>query len=165
MKRLTILLPVLLLAACASPSEPGMTTAEAESAVSDVLDALHEAAAQSEFDRYFGLYTEDAIFMGTDATERWTVDEFKEYARVPFQEGRGWTYTMTERNVFIGPGGRTAWFDERLENANLGDTRGTGALVLRDGSWKIAQYNLTIPVPNSLARAFVAEIRALESGE
>ena len=131
-----------------------------ERAVSAVLDALHDAASKAQFDRYFGLFAEDAVFLGTDATERWSGADFKAYAKPIFDEGRGWTYTPTERHVYIARDGRTAWFDERLENANLGETRGTGVLVREGGTWKIAQYNLTIPIPNALAREVVRMIRA-----
>ena len=137
----------------------------AEEAVSAVLDDLHRLADEGEFEAYFDLYTPDAIFMGTDATERWTIEDFQGYARPAFADGNGWTYTPTERHVYLAPGGRTAWFDERLQNANFGETRGTGVLVLgADGRWRITQYNLTIPIPNDLAREVVARIRETTGG-
>jgi hypothetical protein len=80
-----------------------------------------------------------------------------------FSQGRGWTYEPTERYISVSSDGDTAWFDERLDNAGLGDTRGSGVLVLRDGGWKIAQYNLTIPIPNALAGDVVRQIRELEA--
>ena len=40
----------------------------------------------------------DAIFLGTDKTERWTVEEFKAYAEPAFSDGNGWTYEVVERN-------------------------------------------------------------------
>ncbi len=141
----------------------GQETADPE--VAATLDALHEAASEADGDRYFALFAEEGVFYGTDATERWTVEEFKAYALPFFDQGRGWTYTPTERHVYISDDGSTAWFDERLENAGLGETRGTGVLVLRDGAWKLAQYNLTIPVPNSLAGELVSRIREVTSGE
>ena len=144
----------------ATPHLGAQTLAEDETAVSRVLDALHEAASQADFDGYFALYTEDAIFLGTDASERWTRDEFMAFAKPYFDQGRGWTYTMTERHVYISEDGRTAWFDERLDNDFLGETRGTGVLVNADGVWSVAQYNLTIPIPNALAGEFVERIRA-----
>ncbi|MDT8342448.1 MAG: nuclear transport factor 2 family protein [Longimicrobiales bacterium] len=132
---------------------------EAAAAVDSVLDALHRLAAEGDFDTYFGLLTPDAVFMGTDATERWSVDEFRGYAA----GSSGWTYHTTERHVFVDADGSTAWFDERLHNARYGETRGTGVLVRTpaDG-WKIAQYNLTIPVPNALALELVERIREVE---
>ena len=134
---------------------------DAEAAVSAVLDALHEAASEAEYDRYFSLYADEAVFLGTDATERWTREEFMEYARGPFEAGTGWTYHTLERHIAVAADGRTAWFDERLENAGLGETRGSGVLVMEDGSWKIAQYNLTIPIPNEMALDVAQTIRAL----
>lgn len=55
--------------------------------------------------------------------------------------------------------GDTAWFDEDLESAGLGAVRGSGVLVRdpRSGAWKIAQYNLSIPIPNDK----FPEVRAL----
>ncbi|MFQ5689852.1 MAG: nuclear transport factor 2 family protein [Gemmatimonadota bacterium] len=132
--------------------------------VSAVLDMLHRAASRADFDAYFALYARRAIFLGTDATERWTRAEFMDYARARFAGGGGWTYVPRERHVYVADGGRTAWFDERLENENLGETRGSGVLVKEDGQWKVAQYNLSIPIPNALAREVVARIRAAAGG-
>ena len=154
---------LVTLSSCAPAAQ--MDAAAAEADVDAVLDALHRLADEGDFEAYFDLYTPDAIFMGTDATERWTIEDFQGYARPAFADGNGWTYTPTERHVYLGPGGRTAWFDERLQNANLGETRGTGVLVLGDdGRWRIKQYNLTIPIPNDLAREFVARIREAAGG-
>lgn len=127
-------------------------------AVDAVLTDLHTLASAGDFERYFQLFTEDAVFMGTDATERWSVDDFRGYAAA----SDGWTYQMTERHIFLDDDADTAWFDERLENANYGETRGTGVLVRTPDGWKIAQYNLTIPIPNELAREFVARITETE---
>ena len=126
--------------------------------VAAVLDSLHSKASQADFVGYFELYTDDAVFLGTDATERWPIREFKDYTRLRFEQGDGWTYTMNSRNIFISPDGRTAWFDEELQNANLGLTRGTGVLQKIGKDWKIAQYNLTVPVPNEIVRDVVRQI-------
>ena len=71
---------------------------------------------------------------------------------------------MLERHVYIASGAKTAWFDERLENEGLGETRGSGVLLKENGEWKVAQYNLTIPIPNELSRDVVRQIRALVDG-
>ncbi len=135
------------------------TLAPDRAAVGDALDALHQAAAAADFDRYFGLYAREFVFLGTDGTERWDRVEMMDYAREPFSQGRGWSYLLIERHVVIGPGRQTAWFDERLDNASLGETRGSGVLVVENGTWKVAQYNLTIPIPNDLAEEVVERIR------
>ncbi|WP_420615253.1 nuclear transport factor 2 family protein [Candidatus Palauibacter sp.] len=146
------------------PAAPLAGQDNARADVSAILDALHEAASQADFDRYFSLYADEAVFLGTDATERWTREEFMDYTKARFDTGTGWTYHMLERHISIAPGGRTAWFDERLENANLGETRGSGVLVMEGGGWKIAQYNLTIPIPNEMAREVAERIRTLKGG-
>lgn len=152
------------LIAAALPAAPLAAQDDARADVSATLDALHEAASEADFDRYFSLYADEAVFLGTDATERWTREEFMDYTKARFNTGTGWTYHMLERHIAIAPGGRTAWFDERLENANLGETRGSGVLVMEGGGWKIAQYNLTIPIPNEMAREVAERIRALTGG-
>jgi len=153
-----------LVTVSASPVAPLAGQDDARDEVSGILDALHEAASEADFDRYFSLYADEAVFLGTDATERWTREEFMDYTEARFDTGTGWTYHMLERHIAIAPGGGTAWFDERLENANLGETRGSGVLVMEDGGWKIAQYNLTIPIPNEMAREVAQRIRALTGG-
>jgi arylsulfatase A-like enzyme len=130
-------------------------------AVAATLDDFHDAASRADGKRYFAHFAKGAVFLGTDATERWTIDQFRAYAEPFFSAGQGWTYVPTERHVRVRSNGRVAWFDERLDNANLGETRGSGALVKESGEWKVAQYNLTIPVPNELARELAEKIRAL----
>ena len=47
---------------------------------------------------YFDRYSSDAVFLGTDKTERWTIEEFKNYAKTAFADGHGWTYKVIDRN-------------------------------------------------------------------
>jgi len=128
-------------------------------AVDAVLTAFHNAAAEADGELYFSLFAEDAIFIGTDASERWTVGEFKTFAEPYFSKGRGWTYTATERHIDLGPGGGVAWFDEILWNETYGTCRGTGVLLLTEAGWRIAQYHLAFPIPNDLSREFTARIK------
>lgn len=128
--------------------------------VSTVLDHFHRAAAEARFDDYFGLFAPDGVFIGTDASERWTVAEFQAYAKPHFDRGLGWTYIKTARQVNVSADGQHASFDELLDNASLGVCRGTGVLRRVAGNWKIEQYHLTIPVPNALADEVVKRIRS-----
>ena len=114
-----------------------------------LLDGLHKDAHEGNFQAYFARYTEDAVFLGTDKTERWNINEFKSYAKPAFEDGHGWSYMVEERN-WEG-GGNTRWFDEILFNEKLGRCRGTGVVELIDNEWKIAHYSLTMLVPNSIA--------------
>jgi uncharacterized protein (TIGR02246 family) len=152
------LLLALLPAACAGPPRAGAADRHA-AAVASVLDELHEAAARADGERYFALFTPDAVFLGTDDSEHWTIDRFRAYAEPSFAQGRGWTYTVADRRVALAPGGRAAWFEERLDNEKYGRCRGSGVLLRTDRGWKIAQYNLTVPVPNDLLADVAAQIR------
>ncbi|WP_141731781.1 nuclear transport factor 2 family protein [Oligoflexus tunisiensis] len=131
-----------------------------EEAVASVLDQFHKAASAHDFTKYFGLMTADAVFIGTDASERWDVKAFKDYVKPHFDKGRGWTYQPKTRHINFSPDHGVAWFDEILENAKYGTCRGTGVLVKDGKVWKIAQYHLTIPVPNELASTVVKMIQA-----
>lgn len=152
----------ILLAAGLAPAEERSLDVRA---VDAVLTAFHDAASRADGAAYFDLLSDDAIYLGTDAAERWTVDEFKAFAEPYFSTGRGWTYTATARNIVVGPDGSTAWFDELLWNESYGTCRGTGVLLSTPDGWRIAQYHLTFPVPNELAEAVVAQIREHEAHE
>ena len=142
--------------------------------INAALDAWHGAAATGDAERYFGAMTDDAIFLGTDALERWDVAEFEslygEYFGRPAEAGEpgpfkpAWVYEPAERFVIVDRGGRIGWFDETLWNEAYGTTRGSGVVKLeRDGAWRIAHYNLTFPIPNALAKRMTGEIKAYEA--
>tara|TARA_B100002049_G_scaffold222171_1_gene191847 strand:+ start:468 stop:938 length:471 start_codon:yes stop_codon:yes gene_type:complete len=137
--------------------------ANERAAVGNVLDTLHYSAASADWDAYFNVYSPDAIFIGTDASETWTIDEFKRYAKPAFLSGKGWTYTVSERHIYFSAGGNVAWFDEMLSNASLGVTRGTGVLENTAEGWKVKQYHLAIPIPNELAGEVANKIKAKET--
>ena len=123
--------------------------AEDQTNIDVLLDGLHEDAHKGNFEAYFDRYSSDAVFLGTDKTERWTIQEFKSYAKPAFADGHGWTYKVIERN--LEGNGDTRWFDEILYNEKLGHCRGTGVVKLINNEWKIAHYALTMLVPNSIA--------------
>jgi ketosteroid isomerase-like protein len=168
MRRSILLLAALLLAgsvplaaqaAPAAPTAPTANTSEI-AAVGAVLDAFHAAAAKADEAAYFALIADNGVFLGTDATERWDKAAFQAFAHPHFASGKGWTFTPRDRHVDLARGGTVAWFDELLDSATYGECRGTGVLEKTAGGWKITQYHLTIPMPNDLAKEFVARIRA-----
>jgi metallo-beta-lactamase class B len=132
---------------------------EAMNAVGEVLDRFHRAAAEADAETYFSLLEEEAVYIGTDAGERWSVDDFRAFAKPYFDRGQGWTYVPTSRHVDLDEDRSTAWFDEMLENDSYGTTRGTGVLTKTPDGWRIVQYHLTIPIPNELAKEVVERIR------
>ena len=122
--------------------------------IAAVLDDFHDAAAQADEERYFAHFAAGGVFLGTDATERWTVDEFRAYVHPFFSQGRGWTYLPRDRHIDVFDD--FAMFDEMLDHEKYGELRGTGVLRKVGDEWKILQYNLTFTVPNERAAQVVA---------
>lgn len=152
------LLALALLFQTPAPAAPDPAVGE----VAAVLDRLNAASTAADGAAYFDLFTPDARFVGTDASEHWTVEEFRAYAGPHFARGAGWSYPATERTITIAPIDCRciAWFEEKLINDSYGVTRGSGVLRLTEGGWKIEQYVLSFAVPNDRARAVVEAIRA-----
>jgi phosphohistidine phosphatase SixA len=148
------------LAALQAARTPAGTAGE----VALALDDFHDAADKGDLERYFARFPDDAVFLGTDATERWVGAEFRRFAQPYFRGGSGWTFVPVARNIVVDSGGRLAWFHEQLENGAYGECRGSGVLELRSGRWVVRHYDLTIPVPNDLAKGLVARIRAFAQG-
>ena len=136
-----LLLPVLV--SVQDPAPPVIADPAA------VLDAWHLAAAQCDEGRYFGLLAENAVFLGTDAEERWTKAEFRAWASPFFKRGKAWTFKAVRRRVFRSHDGGVAWFEESLDTPNLGPARGSGVLVKEGKGWRIALYDLSVPIPNA----------------
>ena len=159
--RSLVLALTLLAAALSTPAR----AATPEQDIAAVLDALHAAAAKADGPGYFALYTPDAVYIGTDASERWSLDAFKGYAMPYFAKGQGWTYTPRERHITLAPIDCrcVAWFDELLDSQSYGTSRGTGTLVLTPQGWKVSQYALTFPIPNDLAGGITKDIKAFEA--
>lgn len=121
--------------------------ADDKNAINTTLDAWHKAAAEAKFDDYFALMTADGVFIGTDATENWQNEAFRNYSKPYFDKGRAWNFTSVERNVYFSDDKKTAWFDELL-NTQMKICRGSGILKKENGKWKIAHYVLSIAIPN-----------------
>ena len=120
---------------------------EEKKAISHTLDAWHRAAANADFEAYFSLMTDDGVFLGTDATENWQNQEFKDFSKPYFDQGRAWSFTAVERNIYMDENQQLAWFDELLDT-QMKLCRGSGVLKKVQGHWKIAHYVLSIAVPN-----------------
>ncbi len=154
----TIAILTLLLTACTTSIKVEESAPE-ENEVHTLLDDWHKAASEANFERYFGYFENDSsIFMGTDAKERWTIAEFKPWSKPYFDRGKAWSFTAEERFVYFSEDGKTAWFDEVLNTPNLGPCRGTGVLTHTTEGWRIAHYNLTVPVPNEIVRDVMQQI-------
>ena len=148
--------------------ERGKQRAAARADIAAVLDDLHAAAAEADEARYFDHFAPSVrgpVFIGTDANERWTLEEFRAFAHPYFAAGEAWTYASTARHVELDDASPdSAWFDELLTHASYGTLRGTGVLIRRAGRWRVAQYVLSFCVPNEVAADVVECISAGEPG-
>ncbi|WP_103068846.1 nuclear transport factor 2 family protein [Aquimarina sediminis] len=134
-----------------------LTVAQHNIEINTTLERWHKAAADADFDAYFGLMTKDAVFIGTDPTENWTNTEFRTFAKPYFDKGKAWSFSTLERNIFAQDNDNTAWFDELLDT-QMGICRGSGIIKKINGDWKIKHYVLSIAIPNEN----VAEITKLK---
>ncbi|GAB2839553.1 nuclear transport factor 2 family protein [Ferruginibacter profundus] len=135
----------LFFAACKNNN--ATTEVNNEKQVAALLDSFNAAAAKADFNKYFGYYTDDAIFAGTDATERWDKKAFMAWAKPIFDKGHAWNFTALERHIYFDKTGTLAWFDELL-NTQMKICRGSGVLVKQDSDWKLQQYILSATIPN-----------------
>ena len=130
-------------------------------AVDTVLDEFHEAAAAADEERYAATMTDEVVFLGTAPGERWEGAVWRDFVHSFFSRGKGWAYEPTDRTVVIAAEDDVAWFDETVENRQFGACRGSGVLRREGGEWRVAQYNLTIPVPDDFVPELVAKIREM----
>ncbi len=138
----------LLYCACSSPeSSSAVDTANEKKQIIAMLDSFNRAAAKADYKAYFNFYTEDAIFTGTDATERWDKAAFMAWAKPIFDKGRAWDFTALERNIYFDNTGTLAWFDELL-NTQMKICRGSGVVEKQGDEWKVKQYILSTTIPN-----------------
>ncbi len=154
-------LAAFLCSASTAQSRETAGSSEVE-AVEQILNAFHKAASEADEELYFGFFAPEGVFMGTDGGERWTVPQYRAFAHPYFSAGKGWTFVPRDRFVFLDGRKTVAWFDEKLDSASYGECRGTGVLLKLDGAWKVAHYNLTVPVPNDLLKDLVQRIRGDE---
>ncbi len=115
--------------------------------IDELLSKWHQAAGDVDQQSYFDFIANDGIYIGTDATENWTKDEFFEWSKSYFENGKAWSFVGRERNIYLSDKNTIAWFDEQLEYPG-GTLRGSGVLAKEKNGWKLKHYVLSLPVPN-----------------
>ncbi len=118
------------------------------------LDDWHVAAAEANAEAYFGSIASSGVFLGTDPTERWTKEQFQEYAKEAFANNRTWDFKPQKRFISFNDDFSIAWFDETLDTW-MGPCRGSGVIQKISGEWKIRQYNLAVTVNNDLMTDYI----------
>ena len=112
-----------------------------------LMDKWHQAAAAADEEIFFGSMTADGIYIGTDATERWTRDEMKEWSQPYFNQESAWSFRPISRQISFDKAEQIGWFDELLDTW-MGTCRASGVVVRTDEGWRIKHYHLSIAVPN-----------------
>jgi ketosteroid isomerase-like protein len=127
--------------------------------IDQFIDAWHLAAAKANANVFFGSMDDDCIYIGTDATERWTKTEFETFAKPYFDKGKAWDFKPYNRDLHVPNEGDYVWFSELLETW-MGVCRGSGIIKKTPNGWKIKQYHLSVTVPNGIIQDFISLVKA-----
>lgn len=130
--------------------------------VNSILDSWHKAASTANFDDYFSKMDSISVFIGTDASENWTRNEFQEFSKPYFDDGNAWSFTPLERNVYVSEDQNIVWFDELLKTW-MGTCRGSGVLEKGKNNWKIKHYVLSVAIPNEDIKQVIVAKRENDS--
>lgn len=130
------------------------TDATTTAIIDSLLNDWHVAAAEGNYEAYFGKMDSQSIFIGTDATENWSKQEFETFSKPYFDKGRAWIFKPFDRNIYIAEAGNIVWFDELLDTW-MGTCIGSGVFEQIEGSWKMKHYVLSVKVPNESIKAVV----------
>ena len=147
---ISFLLPIMLLCAnfIHAQSNNGVLIQDSIyiKSINIFVDDWHKLASKADV-AYFDKISKDGIYIGTDATELWNRDEFYLWSEKYFEQGKAWSFTAIERNVYLSDDRQYAWFDELL-NTQMGLCRASGVLKRSGSSWEIEHYHLSVAIPN-----------------
>ncbi len=125
-----------------------------EAYIESLLNGWHLAAAEADEKVFFGSMLEGGIYIGTDASERWTREEMLALLGKYFERESAWDFKTIDRNITMAADNRLAWFDELLDTW-MGTCRASGVVQLVDGDWRISHYHLSIAVPNDVVDGYL----------
>ncbi|MBC3935747.1 nuclear transport factor 2 family protein [Undibacterium rugosum] len=140
---------------------PARTASQLQEEVNRFLNEWHDDAAHSRLS-YFDKMTPDAVYIGTDKTERWTLDEFKTWAKPHFARPSAWAFKVNQRHLQMTEDQSVIWFDEQLTTA-MGLCQASGVIRNTPQGLKIAHYQLSLAVPNELVDYLGKAVRQWES--
>jgi len=122
--------------------------------INSLLDNWHLAATNADLEAYFSAFDNEAIYIGTDASERWTKSEFFNFCEPHFKKRKAWDFKAYDRKIYFSEDGKTAWFNELLDTW-MGVCRASGVLTFKDNNWKISHYQLSVTVKNEKMDQFL----------
>lgn len=138
------------------------TTGTIESTKNDInqlLNTWHKAAADADYETYFNLLAENAVFVGTDSSEVWTKIDFENFSKPYFDNGKAWAFTPIKRHIYLNKYDDSISFDETLDTW-MGVCRGSGLIEKINNTWLIKHYVLSITVPNDKVNEVIKVIKA-----
>jgi hypothetical protein len=165
MRAFAALAAALLLAAASFASIARAAPADAALArqVNAFVDGWHDDAAHARM-AYFDKIAPDGVYIGTDRGELWQRDDFRAWGRKYFEGKRAaWVFHPTRRNVYASKDGGTIWFDELLDTENMGHCMASGVVRRTPSGFEIVHYQLSIAVPNGVAKQVTGQVKAFEA--
>ncbi len=153
-----LLIPLLVSCEIHFQTESPNEKPEAVNKIGQTLDRWHQAAADADFNTYFDLLSDDAVFVGTDASEVWDKTSFMKFAKPFFDKGKAWNFKKIKRHIHLSDTQNLAWFDETLDTW-MGVCRGSGVLQKTDTVWRIKHYVLSLTIPNDKMKEVMSVIR------
>lgn len=133
----------------------GTTAFAQKQDINTFIDNWHLAATNADLKSFFDAMDDESIYIGTDASERWTKQEFLTFAKPHFDKGKAWDFKPYDRDVHVSNDGKYVWFSELLTTW-MGVCRGSGLLYMTSKGWKIKQYHLAVTVPNDAIKDFIS---------
>jgi ketosteroid isomerase-like protein len=155
MRKYTVVLIVIILTTGCKTASHTNAAGGQEKEINALIDNWHRAAADAKGDVFFESMAPNAIYIGTDASERWTKDQFITFAKPYFDKGKAWDFKPYDRDLHVTSQGDCAWFSELLTTW-MGVCRGSGVVRKTSDGWKIEQYHLSVTVPNDIIRDFIS---------
>jgi len=122
--------------------------------INELLNKWHNDVAIYDYDAYFKKMTNTSFFIGTDASEVWSKQEFQNFSKPFFDKKQTWDFKPHKRNIYFDESRKIAWFDETLATW-MGVCRGSGVVSKKGDNWKIEHYVLSVVIPNEDIKAVV----------
>ena len=115
-RSLALALAVFAGAACTAAPDSRSGDPDFTARVNAFVNEWHDDAAHAR-PAFFDKIASDGIYIGTDKTERWAREAFREWARPAFARPVAWAFTPLHRNVQFSPDRRFIWFDEQVRSS------------------------------------------------
>ena len=139
LKKLGLIAILFMLSACGPTQEKKETIEPDLAAAVKVLDEVHSAFNQKDTASMFQHYTVATEFYGTDSSENWDMQGFKQYmANYVASNNPGPNYQVKWRKLAPSSDSKVLWGVEELDYPSLNmPVRSTVVLENINGKWKV----------------------------